>query len=123
MHIAVVHMCQFRPRSSFKVYIRAGVAGTARPVLHFLEIGCACACAYNEVGVAPTCCGSSACVCGQSYGQLCLPRCLESGNPLAQKRGGAKHIRKVVYTEPDRFSKVAPMPILKRSGSRDSRHG
>ena len=51
-------------------------------------------------------------------GQLCLPCCLET--PLAQKRGGAKHIREVVYTEPDRFSKVAPMRNLKRSGSRDS---
>ena len=42
--------------------------------------------------------------------------------PLAQKIGGAKHIREVVYTEPDRFSKVAPMRNLKRSGSRDSRY-
>ena len=89
------------------------------------QIGRACACTYDEVGVASTCGGSSACVCGQllhaaCYGQLCLPRCLET--PLAEKRGGAKHIREAVYTEPECFSKVAPMPNLKRSGSRDSRH-
>ena len=65
------------------------------------------------------CAGQASCC----YGQLCLPRCLET--PLTQKRGGAKHIRGVVYTytEPDRFSKVVPMRNLKRSGSRDSRHG
>ena len=37
--------------------LRAGVAGTAGPVLAgpLLEIGRACARAYNKVGVAPTC--------------------------------------------------------------------
>ena len=53
---------------------QAGPALPVRPVRfwpdHFLEINwlaaCACACAYNEVGVAPTCGGSPACVCGQS---------------------------------------------------------
>ena len=45
----------------------AGPASPVRPVRfwpdHFLVIGRACACAYDEVGVAPTCGGSSACVC------------------------------------------------------------
>ena len=51
-------------------------------------------------------------------GQLCLLRVAYIETPLAQKRGGAKHIREIVYTQPNRFSKVAPMRNLKRSGSR-----
>ena len=53
---------------SARVYIPG--PASVRPVRfwpdHFLEIGRACACAYDEVAVAPTCGGSSACVCGQS---------------------------------------------------------
>ena len=62
---------------------RAGVADTAGPVLAgpLLEIGRACACAYDEVGVAPTCGGSSACVCGPAVSSA-LP-----GNPPRAEKG------------------------------------
>ena len=73
--------------------------GPASPVRfwldHFLEGGRACACAYDEVGVAPTC-GRSSSVCVRAKLAAAMASCVfrvALETPLAQKRGGAKHIR------------------------------
>ena len=101
---------------------RAGVAG---PVLAgpLLEIGRACACAYDEVGVAPYG-GPSACTCA-GKASCCRASCVfrVAWKPPCAEKGRGQALREVVYTytELDSFSKVASMRNLKRSGSRDTR--